>query len=318
MPHREDNSIDPAIVDHLLSGLESGHAALCLCDPDDQVRYANPVFRAAFFPNAADVPFDFTDALAGAIEAGTGIKLESMGLDQFVARVRERRRAGPARYDFTLDLVDGTWWWVNDHRLPDGWLLVVATEISSIKEEEFRLRAAHAAAMKEAQVDGLTGTRSRKHGLAQAEADLARHLAGGIPFTVAILDIDHFKRINDTRGHMVGDEVLKHFAQALSSRLSSLDHVTRLGGEEFLVTMSSTSEQLGAARIQRLLRTLGPLRASSGHAELAYAFSGGVAAARPSDTVSALMGRADEALYAAKQGGRGKVCVARAPKTDAA
>ena len=156
-----NHDIDPSVFASLLAGLEGGHAAVCLCDADDQVRYVNPAFRTAFFGNATETPFDFTEGLANAIAAGVGIKLESMSVAEFVPRVRARRRTGPVRYDFTLDLVDGTWWWVNDHRLPNGWMLVVATEISPLKQEEFRLREAHSAAVKENQIDALTGTRSR-------------------------------------------------------------------------------------------------------------------------------------------------------------
>jgi diguanylate cyclase (GGDEF)-like protein len=316
--HSHDQEIDPEVVAALLAGLEGGHAGVCLSDSEDYVRYVNPAFRAVFFPNAPNVPFEFTEALANAINAGMGIKLNSMSLEDFVPRVRERRRSGSARYDFSVDMIDGTWWWVNDHRLPNGWTLVVATEISSLKEEEFRLRAAHSAAVKETQVDALTGTRSRKYGLVQAQLDLERHLAYEIPFTLAILDINHFKRINDTFGHMVGDEVLTHFAQALATRLSPHDHVTRLGGEEFLVTMSSTSEEMALARLERLIRSLTPLEMGANQPELKYSFSAGIALARGPDTVNSLLGRADAALYEAKHGGRGKVCVARAPKIDAA
>jgi len=310
--------MDPALVACMLDGFAYGHAAVCLCDEEDNVRYVNPAFRAAFFPNAPHVPFEFTAALEASIRAGMGIRLETMPLDEFVPRVRQRRKSGPARYDFAVDMVDGTWWWVNDHRLPDGWMLIVATDISSLKAEEFRLRAAHSAAIKETQVDALTGMRSRKYGLVQFELDLKRHLDDGIAFTVAILDIDHFKRINDTFGHIIGDEVLKHFAQTLAGRLSTLDHVTRLGGEEFLVTMSSTPEAMGVARLERLIRSITPLKRGPNQIDLKYSFSAGVTLTRASDTVSSLLTRADAALYQAKHSGRGKVCISGAANTDAA
>jgi diguanylate cyclase (GGDEF)-like protein len=100
--------------------------------------------------------------------------------------------------------------------------------------------------------------------------------------------------------------------------LSPHDHVTRLGGEEFLVTMSSTSEEMALARLERLIRSLTPLEIGANQPELTYSFSAGIALARGPDTVNSLLGRADAALYEAKHGGRGKVCVARAPKIDAA
>ena len=113
--------------------------------------------------------------------------------------------------------------------------------------------------------------------------------------------------------------MLKHFAQTLANRLSALDNATRLGGEEFLVTMSSTSEEIGAARIQRLIRSMTPLEKTAIHPELRYAFSAGITSVRPADeTLGDLLRRADAALYEAKHGGRGKLCVARLSATDAA
>ena len=285
MRHSHDQEIDPEVVAALLAGLEGGHAGVCLSDSEDYVRYVNAAFRAVFFPNAPNVPFEFTEALANAINAGMGIKLNSMSLEDFVPRVRERRRSGSARYDFSVDMIDGTWWWVNDHRLPNGWTLVVATEISSLKEEEFRLRAAHSAAVKETQVDGLTGTQEP-----QARPRPGGGRPGSTPGGRHPVHFGHprhrpFQAYQRHRGHMVGDEVLTHFAQALATRFSSLDHVTRLGGEEFLVTMSSTSEEMALARLERLIRSLTPqLEMGANRPELKYSFSAGIALARGPDT----------------------------------
>ena len=239
-----------------------------------------------------------------------------MPLDEFIPRVRERRRTGPERYDFTVDLRDGSWWWVNDRRMSNGWTLVVATDISSIKYEEFRLRDAHASALKASETDFLTGLPNRRSGVAQAEAELNEFRANRLPLTIAVLDIDRFKRINDTYGHEAGDMVLVRFAQAVRSGVNSRDHVSRLGGEEFLVTMPDTTAPRAALRIQRLLHKLGPIECGPEHQPVQISFSAGLATAHHSEELSSLMARADSALYSAKNQGRSRVAISPSPDSE--
>lgn len=302
--------IDASVISMLLESLAAGHVGVCLCDADDRVRFVNQTFRLAFFPGAPDVPFDFVDAIAADIAAGTGIRLDSMPLDVFVPRVRDRRRNGAARHDFTVDLTDGSWWWVNDHRLDNGWILVVATDISSTKSEELRLRAAHAAAIEETRTDSLTGVASRKYGLERAEAALAEHRLVQLPLCVAILDIDHFKKVNDTFGHATGDEVLVHFGRTLASSFGEGDQISRLGGEEFLIVMQDTPQERAQLKLQRVLLSLKPLPGTSSRPQLTVTFSAGVALAQPDENLSSLLRRADDALYEAKLGGRASIRLA--------
>lgn len=161
-----------------------------------------------------------------------------------------------------------------------------------------------------ARTDALTGLENRR----QADAELAsawglasRH---GRPFGVQMLDIDHFKRVNDTCGHAVGDEVLVRLAALLARSLRSSDRVFRVGGEEFLIVchessgaaVSKAAERVRAAVRQTPfpVRDLPPVTVSVG------------VAAWPDCTVSdaaELVRRADEALYAAKRAGRDRVAV---------
>lgn len=304
------SKIDPATLEMFLAALNGTHVGICLCDADDHVQFVNETFRSAFFPSAPPVPFDFVDAIAGDIASGKGIKLESMPLEVFVPRVKARRKNGDDRYNFALDLIDGSWWWVNDYRMPNGWILVIASDISKSKSEEVKLRTAHDAAVKETQTDALTGVASRKYGLQRAETILTEHRLAHLPVCLAILDIDHFKRINDTYGHLTGDEVLVHFTQHLSAKLGNDDFVTRLGGEEFLVVMPDTPEERAVLRLQRALLSLEPLPGTKSHPQLSFTFSGGVTLAALQESFHELFRRADDALYTAKQNGRARIEVA--------
>ena len=296
---------DPELLPVLLKALFGGHVGICLTDPDDFVRYANPAFRLSFMPDAAlNGPVEFTDAIAASVRAGRGIKLESLPLDRFVARVRSNRRNAPKRYDFAVDLTDGRWFWVNDHKLPDGWMLIVASEITSMKGEELRLKHDHAKALEAARTDFLTGLANCRHGVEQAEAALSLARETGSPLALAMLDIDHFKIINDRYGHDVGDRVLVHFAQLAGERLGPRDQISRIGGEEFLLTLPDATSGQARALIDRLV----DMRGSSAHAPpVPYTVSAGVAEARGDSSLQMVLDRADAALYRAKAQGRARV-----------
>ncbi|UDL95662.1 GGDEF domain-containing protein [Lichenihabitans sp. PAMC28606] len=301
---------DAAVIGMLLQSLDATGIGLCLCDEQDHIRYANTAFRSAFLTSLSRSPINFVDALADAIEAGVGIKLESQPLDQFVTRVKERRRTHKQALSFPVDLADGSWWWVNDHPLETGWMLVIASEISSMKTEESRLKLAHADAVKAAQTDFLTGLPNRRQGFEAAEVAMAVFRANRLPLTLALLDIDYFKQINDAHGHETGDQLLIHLANTLSARLGPQDQLSRIGGEEFLLIMPSTSLSRAELKITRLLDAIEPLSRRDGQS-LTVTLSAGLVAPDPGETFKDALRRADKALYSAKAQGRNRIELSR-------
>ncbi len=161
--------------------------------------------------------------------------------------------------------------------------------------------------------DALTGLHNRRYmldRLAQLAGEAAR---GHARFAVALVDIDFFKRVNDTHGHAAGDLVLQRFAAALQQHVRAYDLVGRHGGEEFLVVMLNAEAAQLAARLDALRAALAgqPIRLEGG--EVVLRFSAGVAASREatgSDMVRALLDAADKRLYQAKRAGRDRVLAA--------
>ena len=306
-----------ALASILLAGLEGTNAAVCLSDADDNIRFLNAAFRASFLPDMPAHSVNFTDAVCETIAAGKGIKLESMPLERFRQAVRERRRGGKV-FAFCVDCQDGTWWRMEDHRLANGWILAIGTDITGTKSEEIRLREAHAAALKASQTDYLTGLPNRRWGMEGAEAALEAARVGRTPLTLALLDIDHFKAINDRHGHDTGDAVLIHFAQELAHRLGGRDQTSRIGGEEFMVLMPDTPLLRAKLRLERLLRVIAPLPGSGERRPLAFSFSAGAVAPFPGETLKSLLSRADAALYAAKAKGRSRIECPPESESDAA
>ena len=170
-----------------------------------------------------------------------------------------------------------------------------------------RLEKAFAAAASE--LDPLTGLRNRHSMADDLERERARVLRSGRPCCVALGDIDHFKQINDTHGHAIGDEVLAACAQRFLSRLRPYDMVYRYGGEEFLFCLpdSDTEQAMGILERMRRVLTQAPVEAADGK-RIAVAASFGVAPMDEDADADEAARRADAALYEAKRTGRDRVC----------
>jgi two-component system cell cycle response regulator len=162
--------------------------------------------------------------------------------------------------------------------------------------------------------DQLTGLHNRRYMIGQLEALVSRTAQGGEPVAALMIDIDHFKAINDSRGHASGDEVLRRFAVRLSASVRAIDVPCRYGGEEFTVIMPDTHLEDARRIADRIRRQVAgsAFDLAGGETPLTVTISIGVAATSGlNDTAAALLKRADEAVYEAKAAGR-NVVVARA------
>lgn len=157
--------------------------------------------------------------------------------------------------------------------------------------------------------DVLTGLHNRRYMASQLQSMLARANRGGEAISVLIIDLDHFKSINDSFGHDVGDEVLREFAVRLATNVRAVDLPCRLGGEEFVVVMPGTSLEDAQRIAERIRRDISsePFRALDGKAPLNVTVSVGVASSVEGDTPETLLKRADQGVYEAKAKGRNTV-----------
>jgi len=162
--------------------------------------------------------------------------------------------------------------------------------------------------------DMLTGLSNRRAISDQLHMAVARAQRQGQYLSVLMLDIDHFKRVNDGYGHQAGDAVLRAVAQTLQSRLRAQDQIGRFGGEEFLIMLPDTSLDGSATLAEALREAVEAAPTQWGAHRIAVTISIGVAggAITGAATVDGLVGAADSALYRAKQGGRNRVEVAPA------
>ena len=163
----------------------------------------------------------------------------------------------------------------------------------------------------EACTDVLTQVANRR-GLAQAfEIESARcQREGGSALAVGLIDIDNFKKLNDTLGHAVGDVALQSLAAAVRERLRPVDHLARFGGEEFVVLMPGAPVEEASQALTRLQRSLSKALFLHEGREVFVTFSAGVTAWRPGEALQPALERADEGLYEAKRTGKNRTCVA--------
>ena len=153
-----------------------------------------------------------------------------------------------------------------------------------------------------------TGNRIAMEQVLQREVDLARRNLQ--PMSVLMVDIDHFKRINDNHGHALGDEVLKAVAQTLKNQLRNIDMVFRYGGEEFLIVLSGTSRESAALVGERLRFAVMELQCLDAGHPIDVSISLGCSSLLPGESVESLLRRADNALYIAKREGRNRLNMA--------
>jgi len=166
------------------------------------------------------------------------------------------------------------------------------TELSSLSEQ--------------VRVDQLTGVLNRR-GMDEAFAtEIARADRSDTPLSIALLDIDNFKQLNDNYGHDVGDDALKHLAEVVKSTVRPTDVVTRFGGEEFVILLPDTALEQASKSLKRLQRELTKAFFMANQAQLVITFSAGAALYRKGEAAADLLHRADQAMYLAKRTGKNK------------
>lgn len=274
----------------LVEALTESGQAVSIFDAGDNLRYANKTYQGMFLGNYQG-PLTFAAIARHAHENGLGVRIDDGDVEAFITRTESRRRSLP-RKSFETDLVDGRWFWIDHTVLPNGWVLSVGADITALKNNEKSLRQAHEAALEMARTAQLTGQEGRGSGLC-----------------VAVIDIDHFKVINDAYGHEAGDTVLAHFARSCRERVRTQDHLGRTGGEEFLLLLPEVQLDDAVRIVDRVRDGFPPAVLEHSGLELPCTFSAGVTEALPEDDRSSILRRADRALYAAKEEGRNRTRV---------
>jgi diguanylate cyclase (GGDEF)-like protein len=189
-------------------------------------------------------------------------------------------------------------------RLDTGCRILSLEEKLVRAREEMRFKATH---------DALTSLWNRASILSKARSELHRSAREARPFSLLLCDIDHFKRVNDSHGHLVGDVVLEEVARRLISSVRDYDAVGRYGGEEFLIVFGNCDEDSLRARAEDIRTAIASMPIQTGNVELSVSISIGAMMHCCSESdipLESILARADAALYSAKAGGRNRAAFA--------
>jgi diguanylate cyclase (GGDEF)-like protein len=172
------------------------------------------------------------------------------------------------------------------------------------------LKAAYKRIEELAELDELTGSSNRRCIMRMLDEEIARADRSGSPCSIALIDLDWFKRINDAYGHPTGDEVLRTFSITMFANIRSVDRFGRYGGEEFLLVLPDMDTSGAARALDRLRAIIADLDWSAFSPGMKVTISAGVATLKPNETSDTFLARADSALYAAKAQGRNRIASA--------
>jgi len=174
-------------------------------------------------------------------------------------------------------------------------------------DRSFELKAAYKRIEELAELDELTGSSNRRSIMRMLQEEIDRATRGGSPCSIALIDLDWFKRINDAYGHPTGDEVLRTFSITTFANIRSVDRFGRYGGEEFLLVLPGMDAGQAMRALDRLRVIIAELDWSAFSPGMKVTMSAGVAMLNPNETSDTFLARADSALYAAKAQGRNRI-----------
>jgi len=288
-------------LDVLRRALDQVHDGVVLLDADLNIRFMNQAARKLLqVPDHQTGTYPPFSLVVGSIRKTGLVDVPADKLEDFIASRLALIRAGdPTPYD--LPIRDGRRVRVHTTMLPDGGRMLTYCDVTDIVRHADELQ-------KLATTDALTGMANRRHFLALADAEWNRFQRYQRPLSLLMVDIDHFKMVNDRFGHDAGDEALTLIAEACRERQRASDVVGRIGGEEFALLLPETdlaqavvvAERIRAAVLARpfvMEKFAVPLTVSIGVAAATLSMSG----------IGALMKAADRALYDAKAQGRNRV-----------
>jgi diguanylate cyclase (GGDEF)-like protein/PAS domain S-box-containing protein len=293
----------------LLRNAGDSDSGMAVLDADNIFLYHNHAFACMFgFPDNTMVGKHYDDMMVRAYTHRCGQLIEASSIEEWLCHVHTKQRSARFR-SFEVDLIDGRWLLITEQVNVGGEMVVMCNDITRQKNTEFALKHAHAELQRLALTDELTGIPNRRHFFPCLDTELERASRYGRSTCLAILDLDHFKRVNDRHGHAAGDAVLRHFADILGRHLRAADVVGRLGGEEFAVLLPETGMDEALFVLRRIVEQLALETVDAVVPGFTYTFSGGVAAVDGAQSVTSqwLLAAADRALYQAKSGGRNRI-----------
>ena len=294
----------------LQDAIESLPEGFALFDADDRLVVCNAQYRRLYPISAPMIVPGSTFEQIARYGVERGQYLDAVGNEE--AWLAQRVADHQAAIQSVLQhLTDGRWVQADERRTPQGGIAGVRTDVTQLVRKEQELAAANAKLALLSTTDGVTGIGNRRRFDDRVATEWMRCGRHGLPLTVILIDIDHFKLYNDHYGHLAGDECLRRVAQLLQATIRRADEVAaRYGGEEFVLLLPDVPLPEAMTVAQRCMDNLRDAALAHPRSPTApiITFSMGIASVvpRPEAGSDTLVQAADAALYRAKYGGRNR------------
>ena len=297
----------------MLTAIEKTADGFGLFDTEDRLLFCNSAFAALFdytLNQAQGKRFD--ELIRHVHQTRKGLNVETHDVEAWLVQAKHNRRSSQYR-SFEVDDCEGRWFLLTEQQIHDGYLFIFFTEVTQQKHTEKQLHQLSSELKALAETDSLTGLSNRRHFLQQANNELSRNQRLHRTMALLVLDVDHFKEINDRFGHQIGDQALQAIAQSIQRIMRPYDVFGRIGGEEFAVLLPEASCQQTLEIAERLRSEVESIDGDQLGIGLRLTLSIGVTCS-PTPTLDTsldqLMAKADRALYGAKAAGRNCVVCA--------
>jgi len=292
------------VEDILLDAIALTNDVIGIFDSSDRVVFCNAPFSEMFGqPDQAPIGQSFEQLILSCFERKQGVQIDSTDIQSWLEMAHSKRRSAPYR-SFEVDTCCRRWFRLTE-MIVGEFLFIYGTEITASKNLEIELVQTKNKLQQLAATDYLTGIYNRRQFNTLAERELLRCGRNNLPATLMILDIDHFKHINDTYGHACGDAILVAFTDRIRGELRSYDIFARIGGEEFAILLPEVDSKVAMDIAARYLSKIAdvPFYYESEH--ISVTTSIGLSESYPKiKTLDYALQIADKNLYAAKQQGR--------------
>jgi len=307
-----EGASDPGLSRLISEAVTLSENGIVILDAQDRVVFCNLAMAHYFGAPGRDAVIGRTvdEILTLLYHRQAGEDVQGRSLQEWLQHFHSVFRSLPFR-SFEIHMTDGRWLLTTEQILQDGAVMIQCTDISRLKTVEAELRQSKLELEFLAMTDELTRLPNRRHFLSCLEAEAQRAVRYESPLSVAMIDLDFFKQINDRLGHHGGDEVLRHFSALLRDQLRNSDFAGRLGGEEFAISFPETEIADACHVIERVRKMLMAEKLDTLAPGFSYSFSCGMACSVQTTHPDGqkLLTWADAALYQAKSSGRNRTCL---------
>jgi len=304
----KNTEIGAKVQKQLLNSLSLTRDGIGIFDADDILVYTNSVLASMFNqPVALATGMSFDILARHSYLTQTGLKIESSSIEVWLKSAHQLRRSEKFR-SFEVDCYDNRWFLVTEHTADDDSILMFCSDITEQKKSTQKLNQLNQQLQLLANVDSLTGVYNRRYFLERSKIELARCIREKKPLSLLMIDLDHFKLVNDNYGHEAGDNVLIHVSNLIRDLLRTYDIFGRLGGEEFAALLPGSTYSNSRGIAERIVSELGESGIMVNSEKIQITTSIGIAEYHNTlGTLEKLIAEADRHLYEAKKEGRNQV-----------